>query len=138
MLLGYKNQFVPKIESGIKCHTIRAKRKNPIKQGDTLHHYANVRQKSMRLISKNECTKVQEIEIRIKDGKIDVWVGQAHINGRTLEKLVLHDGFNSVEEFQAFWEKHPSSKTDKSGVTLSFEGDLIHWTDLWHEYNLPF
>jgi hypothetical protein len=63
MLLGFKRRFAPFVEEGSKTHTIRAKRKIRPKVGEVCHCYVDPRQKSMRLLGRFPCVKVETIDI---------------------------------------------------------------------------
>jgi hypothetical protein len=117
MLLGFKPQFEKPIRKKRKRHTIRAKRRGrrQIRVGDRLDCYVNARQKSMRLLGRWLCTKVQDVEIHWHPG---FWIV---INGEKLthdesEALARADGFASFWDMIKFWENR-----------LPFSGYMIHW-----------
>jgi hypothetical protein len=116
MLLGFKPQFEEKILAKEKRHTIRAKRKRrPIRAGDRLDCYVNSRQKSMRLLGRWLCTKVQDIEIAGAHGYF-VTIDGATLDRDELENLARADGFENFRDMSAFWIGR-----------LPFHGDMIHW-----------
>lgn len=116
-LLGFKKRFVPMIEDGIKRHTIRALRGRPFKVGETLHLYASPRTKSMRLIFRSTCTKIQRIEIIQTKGVPDVFIGHQLLPIEECEDLARNDGFASFAEMMSFFS-----------ARLPFSGILVHWT----------
>ena len=61
--LNFQKQFAPDVESGIKLQTIRAKRKNPIKEGETLYLYTGMRTKKCRKLGEVKCYSVLPFEI---------------------------------------------------------------------------
>jgi hypothetical protein len=65
VLLGFKERFAPFVEEGSKTHTIRAKRKIRPRVGEICHCYANPRQKSMRLLGRFECIRVEDLRIEV-------------------------------------------------------------------------
>jgi len=121
MLLGFQQRFEKKILAKQKRHTIRAKRKLPPRVGETCHCYVNPRRKTMRLLGRWPCVKVQDIHIKARKyaylGHI-VWI---RIDGVLLDAdesqaLALSDGFDSLVEMVNFWSGR-----------LPFHGDMIHW-----------
>src|SRR4051812_25287523 len=113
MLLGMKRRFEPFVLDGSKRHTIRAKRKLRPRVGEICHVYVNPRQKSMRLLGRWRCTRVEDIRIQIEfsflraGAQCNPWIPHsisAWINGDVLtmaeiNRLCWQDGFRSgVEE----------------------------------------
>lgn len=113
MLLGFKRRFAPLIEAGRKTHTIRGKRKRPPRVGEICHCYVDLRQKTMRLLGRWPCVKVEHIEIsRDHEVAIDgVW-----LTVKEREALARRDEFGSFAEMIEFWKGR-----------LPFTGDVIHW-----------
>ena len=71
MLLGFKRRFEPFVSEGSKTHTIRAARKNPPRVGQMCDCYVDSRQKTMRLLGRWVCTKVESILIyECGDGRV--------------------------------------------------------------------
>lgn len=131
MLLGYKDQFVQKLQSGVKIHTLRAKRKLQIEPGDKLQHYGKVRQRGMfKIMPDNHCVSNQEVQIW--DYSDDVRV---HVDGKQLSKLdqaefCINDGFDSWDDFKAFWLNHPKrNEIRDEDDAIIFSGVCHHWTD---------
>ncbi len=122
MLLGFKKQFVPFIESGTKTHTIRAKRKIAPKVGELCHCYTGLRQKGARLLGRWPCVRVEEIEIAGGwEALSGEFFGDVKINGDSLfederQQLAKRDGFESFAVMMEFWRGR-----------LPFLGDIIHW-----------
>lgn len=120
-LLGFKDRFVPLIESGAKCHTIRGFRAG-IKVGTRLDLYANPRQPSMRLIFRAPCRLVEGIEIwESMVGSHGPAYTAVRINGLDLgtdekEQLSRADGFRDFEDMARFWDGR-----------LPFEGCIYYW-----------
>lgn len=119
MLLGFKRRFAPFVVDGSKTHTIRATRKNLPKVGEMCHCYVDPRQKTMRLLGRWPCVKVQQISISI--------YGLVIIDGESLDVdesnvLAWRDGFRSrqpdeaFDEMMEFWQGR-----------LPFRGHVIHW-----------
>ena len=124
MLLGFKRLFAPMVEDGTKTHTIRGARKRAPRVGEMCHCYVDPRQKTMRLLGRWKCVKVEDIEI---EQLPDIFLDQAgpvvRINGEALspdecDSLAWRDGFrtNGFTEMMEFWRER-----------LPFKGYLIHW-----------
>lgn len=150
MILGFKDRFVPLVESGLKTHTIRAG--NRWKAGLIADCFARPRQKGMRLILRAPVVKVERIRIfeygSVQSGKgpIPPLAGNhvrnacrgphgeallVEIDGTLLEHdeaeaLFRRDGFTDpglMASYEAllFWKNN-----------LPFTGQIIHWgRDLW-------
>lgn len=145
-LYNFQERFVPFIQDGSKCHTIRSIRKNFTKVGDTMHLYHGLRQlkPAMKLLDPSPvCTAKRTIVIfpanrivlmtdilNTQDAISLVEAGFLFEYGRTLEdkeckELFYNDGFRAGEVFSittAFFSclesMHP----------LPFIGHL----DVWH------
>ncbi len=112
MLLGFKRRFAPFIESGAKCHTIRPRRARPPRVGETCHCYVDPRQKTMRLLGRWPCVKVEDIEITARAIVIDGVL----LDDAAAEAFATRDGFESLEHFFRWWQRW-----------MPFEGNVIHW-----------
>jgi hypothetical protein len=131
MLLGFKRQFAPFVEDGTKTHTIRAIRKTFPKAGEMCHCYVDPRQKSMRLLGRFPCVKVDAITITaFFNPMIPLALS---INGQLLstdetEALLWRDGFRDQggETYQAIHHAAEFWKERLAGGK-AFHGHLIHW-----------
>lgn len=119
-LYNFKPRFVPKIRSGKKRHTIRAKRVHPDKPGNTMHLYVGLRTKKAKLIARVVCVKVEDIEIRdgifFDENHASVTIDGTKLDRDERESLAVADGFESFEEMIQFWRGR-----------IPFKGDIIHW-----------
>jgi hypothetical protein len=118
MLLGFKRRFEAQIVAGSKRHTIRGKRKIPPKVGETCHCYVDPRQKTMRLLGRWICVRVEDIEIRAAGfhSRVQIFIDGVRLDPHERELLARADGFASWREMQGFWDGR-----------LPFHGDVIHW-----------
>lgn len=122
--LNFQNRFADAVARKKKRHTIRARRKHPIKAGDTLYLYTGMRtKKCRRLCEPVRCTAATAIVIVSAFGF--VWLGagsQRYPRGiltpEYVTLLALADGFASAGEFFAWF-------ADTHGSV--FEGYLIEW-----------
>uniref|UniRef100_A0A6M3KXB8 Uncharacterized protein n=1 Tax=viral metagenome TaxID=1070528 RepID=A0A6M3KXB8_9ZZZZ len=117
MILGFKEQFVKKIKSGYKIHTIRADKHGRWKEGNTIHFATGVRTKMYKQFGGGVCRGVQKIKISYKCVRgITVWIDDKVLAQTVeLQRLARNDGFNSLAEFVKWFNK-------------DFEGKIIHWT----------
>jgi len=125
MLLGFKRRFAPYVLDGSKTHTIRAIRKITPKVGEMCHCYVDPRQKTMKLLGRWPCVKVETIAFRVAAGRnwpVLVWVGKEQLSCDECNALAWRDGFrdrghnHALEEMLEFWKGR-----------LPFDGYLIHW-----------
>lgn len=132
MLLGFKRRFAPFVEDGSKTHTIRATRKITPRVGEICHCYVDPRQKTMRLLGRWPCVRVQEIEIDwlAVNGRMTLLIA---LDGEGLDpseanQLAYRDGFRSrgpegaLNEMHAYWHKLHGADA------FPFRGHLIHWS----------
>lgn len=137
MLLGFKRCFESYILEGSKTHTIRAKRKQPPKIGETCHCYGDIRQKSMHLLGRWKCTGVQDIRMRItgrdQEGfvrSMDIYIDGMLLTFEEASMLAWRDGFRPSGSTQ--YRPGPSLQMMANHWTDRFRdgewvGDLIHW-----------
>jgi hypothetical protein len=126
--LNFKKQFVPKILDGTKTFTIRGKRKNPIKPGDTLKLYTGMRTSQCELIGTAICAEVTPVKITIEkpylftslEGKPAKWIPFA-VNQPAIKSFYGADGFESYQQQADFFAAQ---------YGLPFIGDLIAWKQL--------
>ncbi len=126
MMLGFQARFEAAVLNKTKRHTIRAKRKFPPRPGQPCHCYVNPRKKTMRLLGRWYCVRVQNIWIkRIASGDIPGapahWRYSVFIDGERLKpseckRLAIADGFETFDDMMQFWAGR-----------LPFHGDMIHW-----------
>ena len=150
MLLGFKRRFAPLVFDGSKTHSIRAMRKDGKVPavGETLHCYVDPRQKTMQLLGRWECVRVETIEIYTRgDGTFEVLIERVELSLGEKNLLAHRDGFRSDDPFlemMRFWaETHHTGKVIGIRVkrgghqeprcvfgtrkSLDFVGHIIHW-----------
>lgn len=116
-----------------KIHTIREDKNNRWKPGVLIDFFINTRTKNMfRFAPRIPVVSVQKIQIAWSGGEIntiDIWIdnecyvanyspdyNSSKQRQQRMESIAYNDGFDSVEDFLAYFN------TD-------FSGKLIHWTD---------
>lgn len=114
-----------------KVTTIRQDKWNRWRTGMDIHFFINSRRPDMfRFAPVTKCISTQKIHIDHTLGFVQVfidgkWFGDVFHHGlddiyeytTDLEKLAINDGFESVDDFFAWFSK-------------DFTGKIIHWTDL--------
>lgn len=150
MLLGFKRRFAPFVQDGSKTHTIRAERKRPPRVGEMCHCYVDPRQKTMRLLGRFQCVKVEPIEIYERgDGAFGVVISGQELSRDEKSALAWRDGFRDAgrhgafREMMSFWMRTHSDGRPvtyarngdpqvadlprRPGCVLAFRGQIIHW-----------
>jgi hypothetical protein len=124
-LYNFMPQFVPSIKKGTKTHTIRAPRAHPDKPGNILHLYMGLRTRSVELIMRVPCVKVEDVLIRQRRGIssdatdiFEVVIDGVGLEADEKESLAVRDGFKNFKEMMKFWNGR-----------LPFVGHIIHWKD---------
>ena len=142
MLLGFKRQFEPFVLDGSKTHTIRAECKLSRKVGQRCDCYGDVRQKTMHLLGRWLCVKIETILIRCNDsGDWKVWIAGQRLAQDEMDLLAWRDGFrcfngdNSLLRYAGcfglmaeFWTKTHGKRRHKFlPKEVNFKGMIIHW-----------
>jgi hypothetical protein len=122
MLLGFKRRFAPFVEEGSKTHTIRATRKIPPRVGEMCHCYVDPRQKTMRLLGRWPCVRVEEITVKMFGAAVLVTIQDNLLDNSEMNELAWRDGFRGRSRCQAF-----SEMMDFWAGRLPFHGQIIHW-----------
>ncbi|MFW5497739.1 MULTISPECIES: hypothetical protein [unclassified Maridesulfovibrio] len=118
---SFKLQFAEDVESGKKKQTIRADRKRHARPGEAVQLYTGMRTKKCRKLVDPDpiCTAVRDIEIASIYDFADVRVAGVNLVGaERLTAFALADGFDSIDEFVAFFKKEHG---------LPFRGVLVEW-----------
>ncbi len=122
--LKFSAQFAAAVSSGTKRQTIRAMRKNPIREHDVLHLFTGLRTKNARrLLPPRFCTSARLITMkRTARAEADLYqIELDHhgmLSGDEICEMATKDGFSSVS---AFLEWFLPKGTDE------FKGQLITW-----------
>lgn len=131
MLLGFNRRFAPMVEDGSKTHTIRGERKIHPKVGEMCHCYVDPRQKTMRLLGRWPCVKVERIRIYASASAsygFAVFVDGVGLDLDEKNGLAWRDGFRSSGRDKAFDEMTTYWITlHRNHGTIDFDGHIIHW-----------
>lgn len=116
MILGFKQRFVPSIQSGVKIHTIRKDSKNRWKQGNKIHFATGIRTKHFNCFLTGECKSIQKVKIEYDlSHAAKVYIDDRLLNHREIFELATNDGFEGAHDFFQWFNE-------------DFEGKIIHWT----------
>lgn len=133
MLLGFKRRFADFVEEGSKTHTIRKARVVAPRAGEICHCYVDPRQKTMRLLGRFPCVRVQEIEINWLAVKrrmsLIITIEGVDLSPDEANLLAYRDGFRTygheagiaLGEMQDYWH------TLHGANAFPFVGHLINW-----------
>jgi hypothetical protein len=113
-LYNFDPQFVPGIRSGIILHTIRRHRAHPDKPGNTLHLYMGLRTRSVELITRVICTRIEEIRIRRQP--VGIYLGGELLSPDECEIFAQQDGCYTFAQMMECWHGR-----------LPFEGVVLYW-----------
>lgn len=115
--LGFSKQFVPRVESGEKTHSIRGRRKRPEQwmPGKLVHLFYAMRTKHCRRLGTGVITEVRDITIHDDQVEID---GAAFSDATELSAFARADGFLTWQQFVDFFDDH---------YALPWSGSLIKW-----------
>jgi hypothetical protein len=143
MLLGFKRQFAQFVEEGSKTHTIRAPRKIQPKVGEMCHCYVDPRQKTMRLLGRWPCVRVEPITLDfVKYGiayVLRVTIADQTLSMDEASAFAWADGFRSgerantlrtektasLDEMARFWIA--SKRLTDAIDSKPWHGTVIHW-----------
>lgn len=132
---SFQKQFVEKILSGEKPHTIRRRRKRATVPGDQLSLYTGMRTKSCVLVASVPCTKVEPIRFYLDRSEMWIWSpeqpGDLHyseveeigsfrlMTAEEVNAIARADGFEDVYDFFDFFKQYKSDYLD--------DFEIIHW-----------
>jgi len=129
--LNFKPQFAPMVRAGIdtafakanpgiypKRQTIRAMRKNPIKEGDTLYLYTGMRTKNCRKLGETVCKSAIGFKILNHSLLYVIYLNEKIITPKQIDQIIKEDGFEHTEDFINFFQTTHG---------LPFTGQLIKW-----------
>lgn len=103
-----------------KLHTIREDNGSRWKEGNKIHFVINNRTKNrFQFAPIIKCLSIQEIKIIYTEKAIppSVFIDKRKLDYDEIKELAINDGFPSVNDFCQYFN-------------VSFEGKIIHWTNL--------
>lgn len=131
MMLGFKRRFAPFVKDGSKTHTIRALGGRHWQPGVICDCYVDPRQKTMALLGRWPCVRVEPIIIYERgDHSVAVELARVQLTLEEKNLLAWRDGFRTFgarrafDEMVEFWLETHRTVTTKA---FDFEGQMIHW-----------
>lgn len=122
---SFNPRFVPLIESGRKCQTIRQPRKRHAHPGEELQLYTGQRTRNCRLLGRAKCVSVHEIELfTYSFCLLSIELDGIPFDG-DMNAFAIADGFTGLADMWGFWRK-----THGFG---EFRGVLVRWAPLSEE-----
>ena len=116
---NFQKQFADDVESGVKRQTIRGKRKNPPRVGQTAHLFTGLRTKNCRKLGAHRINTVADVVIHSDCVLIrQCWWQTVLVRKKKLNEFAVADGFKDWNQMRAWFQKTYS---------LPFGGDLIKW-----------
>ena len=137
MLLGFKQQFAAFVEDGSKTHTIRGVRKISPRVGEICHCYVDPRRKTMRLLGRWPCVKVEPVTLDFEHCGIAyllrITVGDHTLSSDEAAALAWRDGFrenpqvtlSALDEMARFWIN--TGRLSDCVDSRPWHGQIIHW-----------
>ncbi|KAB2918712.1 MAG: hypothetical protein F9K23_00830 [Bacteroidetes bacterium] len=129
MILGFKKQFVPKIEAGSKIHTLRDDPADRWKQGNKIHMVTGMRTPNQHTFNdKHNCKSTQRVVMKTDTTTSNIDYLVLYVDGNRLWDIAgmafaKNDGFDEWSDFEEWFL--PLVKV--AGGEKEFK--LIHWTD---------
>ena len=100
---SFNTRFVPMVVDGTKRQTIRARRKNPAKVGDTLYLYSGLRTKYCKKLREDKCTATTTIIIT----KFNILLLDRRLTNDECDILRNYDISGKIEYKSTFYKIWP-------------------------------
>ncbi len=110
--LSFKKRFIEFVEAWLKTHTLRNKRKRPIKPGDNLILCTGMRTKFYKEIMRVICTFVHPASVT----EDNVFINHKIVKDK--DAFAKSDGFRDFDDMKSFF---------KDTHELPWCGELISW-----------
>lgn len=120
---SFNIRFVPMLLDGTKRQTIRARRKNPAKVGDTLYLYSGLRTRNCKKLREEKCKATTTIVI----AKFNLLLFERRLTDEEYELFKKYDINNKIEYQSTFYRILPS--VTSMNIRDSFSKDLLAWND---------
>lgn len=122
---GKPTNFVEKIQSGSKIHTIRTDTHDRWESGKMIifsiwtgrPYYSKMFEFAPRL----PVVSVQKVFMKLHQEELKVSIDDKYLNNSAIEELAINDGFDSVEDFERYFISQMKDN--------QYSGKIIHWTD---------
>ena len=120
MILAFKKEFVPKIKSGTKIHTIRRDKKREARAGTELELTHRE-----RIFCNKTCKGTQRVFMTCEsEDCLTISIDGRRISHKEQEDLAINSGFNCYDTFYVWFITKIELNEDEV-----YSGRIIHWTD---------
>jgi hypothetical protein len=120
MVLGFKEQFIPKILAGTKIHTVCKDESDRWGKGVIIHFSTSTRTKNYNNFKTSDCVSTQYVIIQWieykSSKKMTVQIDGRLLNEKEVQEFAYNDGFDRVDDFEVWFNE-------------DFYGKIIHWTE---------
>ena len=127
---NFKPQFARAVELGVKCQTIRRRRKNPTRVGDTLYLSTGMRTGNCRFLRQSTCTAVVPVTITPNSIVVN---GHALSNMNEQRAFAQKDGFDRLDKFYDFFIENYGLSDDNPSIEM----ELITWSTATEPITAP-
>jgi hypothetical protein len=128
MILSFNPQFVPKIISGIKIHTLRDDPSDRWQPGIKIHMATGMRTANYNCFEdKHNCISIQKVVMGLYGENIIVEIDGRELPHQELYDFFIKDGFNWYKDFYNWFAPIIKKKGGK------YCPKLIHWTDFKYQ-----
>lgn len=111
---NFQAGFAPAVECGWKVQTIRAKRQNRPRVGQTAHCFTGMRTRRCRRLGAWPIDRVVPVMLTHQG----VWIGDRQMDEKLRDLFAAEDGFASWDQMRDWFDKQHG---------LPFRGDLVQW-----------
>jgi hypothetical protein len=111
---NFVKRMAPLVKARVKRQTIRAKRKNRPRPGQTAYCFEGMRTKACRRLGKWKILRVDDVKILA----VGVLLNGGAVYAHSLNEFARRDGFENWPDMQRFFLREHG---------LPFAGDLIRW-----------
>jgi hypothetical protein len=129
---SFNERFVPMVLDGTKRQTIRARRKNPAKVGDTLYLLSGLRTRNCKRLREETCKATTTIVIT----KFNLLLFARRLTDEEYEIFKGYDINNKIEYQSTFYRILPS--VTFMNIRDSFSKDLLAWNDGFRPHGTSF
>lgn len=113
--LNFDLRFGCKVERGSKLHSIRAKRKHPIKVNDPLYLFTGLRTGNCQRLMNTTCSRIRPIHFTAEGA---MRLDGVFVDPEDAERIARNDGFRDFNDLITWLQQRHG---------LPFDGDLIEW-----------
>ena len=133
---GKQLNFIEKISSGIKKHTLREDVHGRWREGRVIQFATGVRTKQYKEHFQKPCTWVQSVKLVLPQSEyppyiadLNIFIDGVLLNPLRNQEFSRNDGFTAELDFLK-WFFFEKKNGEWKQVRTSWSGRMIHWTDI--------